>query len=154
MATSTIRPLLLAHALPHIRAHGFTPSALSLASLTLPPPYHYSAPMNPASIQALFGSGREPERALFDEWLADRRRALVAEFKGKPLAAKGDAAAERQRLQEVLEKRLEMNEEIRPWLGDVSPIRIRGTNGILIVLTRGKRERGRFNPNQTRKPFD
>lgn len=111
-AHASIRPLLLSHALPHIKSHGFTSQALSLASLSLPAPYHYSAPLPPAGITALFGKGREPERALVKEWLADRRKALEVELK-----VKGKAG--RPSLEDVLQRRLEMNEEVRPWLADV-----------------------------------
>jgi ubiquinone biosynthesis protein COQ9 len=117
---STIRPLLLAHSLPHIPKYGFSQSALSLASLSLPPPYHYAEPLNPASLQTLFGSGREPERALFQEWLEEKRRELKAEFKTQEVG-KGGEKEERKRLRRVLERRLEMNQEVRKWLVDVRP---------------------------------
>lgn len=112
---STIRPLLLRHALPHIPVHGFTQSALSLSSLSLPPPYQLSAALNPTSIDALFGRGREAEQALVREWLEEKRRELRSLVKGK-----GRDVG----LREVLEARLEMNEEVRPHLAEVRPLSI------------------------------
>ncbi|CDZ97671.1 60s ribosomal protein l17 l23 [Phaffia rhodozyma] len=112
-AHASIRPLLLSYALPHIPSHGFSSHALSLASLSLPAPYHYSAPLPAAGIVALFGKGREPERALVREWLAERRRKLEVEMKDVGKEKEG-----RPSLEQVLERRLEMNEDVRPWLAD------------------------------------
>jgi ubiquinone biosynthesis protein COQ9 len=120
-AHATIRPLLLRHALPHIPAHGFSSAALSRASLSLPPPYQYSAALPQVGIETLFGRGREPERALVQEWLAERRGTLVAEFKA--LKHEREASKQKVELREVLERRLEMNEEVRPHLVDVSRVR-------------------------------
>lgn len=116
---STIRPLLLSHALPHIPAHGFSLAALSRASLTLPPPYHYSQPLTPPGIETLFGQQREPERALVREWL-ESKRAQLAEQDKAARAAKGDGSSSpTQSLAEVLEARLSMNEPVRAHLADV-----------------------------------
>lgn len=119
-AHATIRPLLLRHALPHIPQHGFSSAALSRASLSLPPPYQYSAALPQVGIETLFGRGREPERALVHEWLMERRETLSKEM--RELKASREQAKAKLELREVLERRLEMNEEVRPFLADVRPV--------------------------------
>ena len=114
---STLIPLLLRHSLPHIPSHGFSLESLSLASLSLPPPYHYSNALNSAGISTLFGPGREPQRALVKEWLMDKRGEMQREWKGKQ---KEEGKVSSTSLQEILESRLEMNDQVRPWLAEVS----------------------------------
>ncbi|KAL7410600.1 hypothetical protein BDY24DRAFT_399563 [Mrakia frigida] len=111
---STLLPLLLRHSLPHIPTHGFSLESLSLASLSLPPPYHYSQPLNSAGISTLFGRGREPQRALVKEWLMDKRGEMQREWKGKGKEGRMSSTL----LHQILENRLRMNEEVRPWLAE------------------------------------
>lgn len=51
-----------------------------------------------------------------EEWLSERREALGKEVKERK------AEGEKVELREVLERRLEMNEEVRPFLADVRPL--------------------------------
>lgn len=118
---STLIPLLLRHSLPHIPSHGFSLESLSLASLSLPPPYHYSNALNSAAISTLFGPGRGPQRSLVKEWLMEKRGEMGREWKRKEKEGiVSSTSSTTAQLQEILESRLEMNEQVRPWLAEVS----------------------------------
>ena len=114
--TSTTRNALLKLALPLVKDHGFTRSALSLAATYLPSGKHVT-PLNDTAVDALFGEGDEARRTLINAWLDNARVSLR-----KTYSQSGDAAPTVQTpsLENVLKTRLSRNEEVLEYLPEVS----------------------------------
>ena len=113
--TSATRDALLKLALPLVKNHGFTRSALSLAAMYSPSGKH-TAPLNDMAVDALFGEGDEARRTLIHAWLDDARVSL------RTPRSQGDAAASTQTpsLGNVLKTRLSRNEDVLEHLPEVS----------------------------------
>lgn len=114
--TSATRDALLKLALPLVENHGFTRSALSLATMYLPSGKH-AAPLNDTAIDALFGEGDEARRTLINAWLDDARISLRKSYTQCGAAT---PAAQTPSLGSVLKARLSKNEEVLKHLPEVS----------------------------------
>ena len=114
--TWATRDVLLKLALPLVKNHGFTRSALSLAAMYLPSGKH-TAPLNDTAVDALFGEGDEARRTLISAWLDDARTSLR-----KPYSLSGAVASTTQTpsLECVLKARLSKNGEVLEHLPEVS----------------------------------
>lgn len=64
-----MRNVLLRHAIPLVRTHGFTRQALSIAALSLPTPH--CEPLSETAVSALFGPGDEARKTLIRAWLGE-----------------------------------------------------------------------------------
>lgn len=113
--TSTARDTLLKLALPLVKNHGFTRTALSLAAMSLPSGKH-TTPLNDTAVDALFGEGDEARRTLINAWLDDARVSLRTSHS----QGGGAASTQTPNLDSVLKTRLCKNEEILEHLPEVS----------------------------------
>lgn len=114
--TSTTREALLKLALPLVKNHGFTRSALSLAAMYSQSGKH-TAPLNDTAVDALFGQGDEARRTLINAWLDDARLSLRKSY------SQGGAVMSTSRtlnLADVLKMRLNKNEDVLEHLPEVS----------------------------------
>jgi len=115
---STTRDTLLKLALPLVKNHGFTRTALSLAAMDLPSGKH-TIPLNDTAVDALFGEGDEARRTLINAWLDDARISLQTSHSH----SRGGVATSATRtpsLENVLKTRLSKNEEVLKHLPEVS----------------------------------
>ncbi|KAF9778999.1 hypothetical protein BJ322DRAFT_1090875 [Thelephora terrestris] len=106
--SSTTRNALLKLALPLIKDHGFTRSALSLAVMYSPSGKH-TAPLNDTAVDALFGEGDEARRTLMNAWLDDARVSLRKSYSQDSDTA---TTARNPSLGNVLKTRLSKNEGV------------------------------------------
>ena len=114
--SSATRDALLKRALPLVKNHGFTRSALSLAAMYLPSGNHI-APLNDTAVDALFGEGDEARRTLICAWLDDARVSLRRSY-SEPDAV--TSTAQTPNLGSVLKTRLSKNEDVLKHLPEVS----------------------------------
>jgi ubiquinone biosynthesis protein COQ9 len=114
--SSTSRDALLKLALPLVKNHGFTRSALSLAAMHSPSGKH-TAPLNDTAVDALFGEGDEARRTLINAWLDDARASLRTAYSQGGIAA---STMQTPSLGNVLKTRLSRNEEVLEHLPEVS----------------------------------
>ena len=115
MASAT-RDTLLKLALPLVKNHGFTRSALSLAVMHSPSGNH-TTPLNDTAVDALFGEGDEARRTLIHAWLDDARVSLRT-----PYSQDGATSSTIQTpsLESVLKTRLSKNEDVLTHFPEVS----------------------------------
>ena len=114
--TSATRDALLKLALPLVKNHGFTRSALSLAAMYSPSGKH-TAPLNDTAVDALFGEGDEARRTFINAWLADARLSLRTSYnQGGTFTQTSQTPS----LENVLKLRLSKNEEVLEHLPEVS----------------------------------
>ena len=114
--SSATREALLKLALPLVKNHGFTRSALSLAVMYSSSGNH-TAPLNDTAVDALFGEGDEARRTLIRAWLDDARISLRTSYSQ---AGTATSTARTPSLENVLKTRLSKNEEVLKHLPDVS----------------------------------
>jgi len=114
--TGVARDALLKLALPLVKNHGFTRSALSLAAMYLPSGKH-AAPLNDTAVDALFGEGDEARRTLINAWLDDARVSLRESYTQCGAAT---SVTQTPSLESVLKARLSKNEEVLKHLPEVS----------------------------------
>ncbi|KAF9645984.1 hypothetical protein BDM02DRAFT_3100595 [Thelephora ganbajun] len=107
MASAT-RDALLKLALPLVKNHGFTRSALSLAAMYSPSGNH-TAPLNDMAVDALFGEGDEARRTLINAWLDDARASLRSSYSQDDVAT---STTQTPSLENVLKTRLNKNEGV------------------------------------------
>ena len=117
--SSATRDALLKLALPLIKNHGFTRSALSLAVMYSPSGKH-TAPLNDTAVDALFGKGDEARRTLIRAWLDDARVSLreSSYSQGGASTSTGQTPS----LENVLKTRLSKNEDVLTHLPEVSTV--------------------------------
>lgn len=113
--TSTTRDALLKLALPLVKNHGFTRSALSLAVMYSPSGKH-TAPLNDTAVDALFGEGDEARRTLINAWLEDAKVSLRKFYSQDGVTATTTGAPG---LSDVLKTRLSENEGVLEHLPEV-----------------------------------
>ena len=114
--STAARDALLKLALPLVKNHGFTRSALSLAAMQ-PPSGNHTAPLSDMAVDALFGEGDEARRTLIRAWLDDARVSLRAAY------SQGGATTSTPQtpsLENVLKTRLNKNEDVLEHLPEVS----------------------------------
>lgn len=95
---------LLQLAIPLVKTHGFTRTALARAVLDLPQPH--SEPLPDEAVTALFGPGVVAQRTLVHAWLEDARCRMK----------QAHAASS---MREVLHARMRMNEPVLEHLPEV-----------------------------------
>ena len=115
MASAT-REALLKLALPLVKDHGFTRSALSLAAMYSSSGKH-AAPLSDMAVDALFGEGDEARRTLVNAWLDDARISLRQRYSQDSASA---TAIQTPSLDSVLKTRLSKNEDVLEHLPEVS----------------------------------
>ena len=114
MASAT-KDTLLKLALPLVKDHGFTRTALSLAVMYSPSGKHV-APLDDTAVDALFGEGDEARRTLINAWLDDAR-VLLRKFYNEGRTSL--TTAQTPTLGNVLKTRLAKNEEVLEHLPEV-----------------------------------
>jgi len=114
--SSAARDALLKLALPLVKNHGFTRSALSLAAMHSPSGNH-TAPLNDMAVDALFGEGDEARRTLIHAWLDDARISLRTAYSQGGVAT---STPQTPSLENVLKTRLNKNEDVLEHLPEVS----------------------------------
>ncbi|KAG6374356.1 hypothetical protein JVT61DRAFT_4387 [Boletus reticuloceps] len=100
MNTQSARLLQLA--LPLVKTHGFTRTALARAVLELPQPH--AEPLPDAAVTALFGHGDNARRTLIRAWLDDACCRMEQDH--------ASASASTVTMRDVLHARLRMNEPV------------------------------------------
>lgn len=106
LAHKDIRARLLQLAVPLVKTHGFTRTALARAVLDLPQPH--AEPLTDAAVTALFGHGDDARRTLVRAWLEDAR----GQMKHLPSAS---------HMRDVLHARLRINAPVLEHLPEVRP---------------------------------
>jgi ubiquinone biosynthesis protein COQ9 len=144
--SSTTRNALLKLALPLIKDHGFTRSALSLAVMYSPSGKH-TAPLSDTAVDALFGEGDEARRTLINAWLDDARVSLRKFYSQDSDTA---TTARNPSLGNVLKTRLSKNEGVLEHLPEVRarlnsdmrlPLLMRGSDPLRHLLSSLHRQR-------------
>jgi len=102
--TSTSRKVLLQLALPLVKTHGFTRTALSRAALDLPRPHE--EPLPDLAVTALFGRGDDARRTLVHAWLDDARCRMRQDGRDTSTPS----------MRDVLHARMRMNEPVLEYL--------------------------------------
>ena len=130
--SSRTRDALLKLALPLVKNHGFTRSALSLAVMHLPSGSH-AAPLNDTAVDALFGEGDEARRTLIHAWLDDARVSMRTSYSQYSQGGATTSTAQTPNLGNVLKMRLNKNEDVLKHLPEVSAYKPSQCRGIHVV---------------------
>ena len=130
--SSRTRDALLKLALPLVKNHGFTRSALSLAVMQLPSGSH-AAPLNDTAVDALFGEGDEARRTLIRAWLDDARVSMRTSYSQYSQGGATTSTAQTPNLGNVLKMRLNKNEDVLKHLPEVSAYKPSQCRGIHVV---------------------
>lgn len=107
LLTTTNSARLLQLAVPLVRTHGFTRTALARAVLDLPQPH--AEPLPDAAVTALFGQGDDARRTLVRAWLDDARCQMRRE----------ESPVSTSTMRDVLYARMRTNEPVLRHLPEV-----------------------------------
>lgn len=112
-----MRNVLLRHAIPLVRIHGFTRQALSVAATSLPTPH--PEPLSDTAVSALFGSGDEARKTLIQAWLDEGISRMGRRENDEAEKIKGSVS-----VKDALKDRLRWNEPVLHHLPEVCLIRM------------------------------